>query len=444
MGNTAGKEKEGEWDSPILRDMKKKYGPDCTDCMTYWTEKYGFPENGSLSKKELDKLNEAAQKDWDEKKKKKKIKAVDVEKWELHKKCIKMWKNESECRDRKANTKEMGGGLDMTGDIGNRRDNASLLCAPPPYNHSGHSRPSPYRSLQGRLQVLKVDPDLDSCPPALQQQPQQQEQHRSEDRQRDETSGPADSTHGQATGGTERPSADMASPPHTKSGKTYGPEVSSTSPLYRLWQTVKGLFLGQNTAPMVEVSGPTSPILVYRPWSPSEIMEHAKNLLPTAEDGVPHYCETVLSEACTPRPDLSDEPLHNSDLVLFCDGSSSRDSSGHPVSSTPEERSIWKANSCTPDSAGIWRSVHGKPCLPRHFFPWFAKLSHGMDHVSKGGMVSSITSLWFTKGFTVVAENYCKKCLICAGYNTARPLACPPASHTPPNQPFDHVMMDFI
>ncbi|XP_041856080.1 uncharacterized protein LOC121649364 isoform X3 [Melanotaenia boesemani] len=49
--------------------------------------------------------------------------------------------------------------------------------------------------------------------------------------------------------------------------------------------------------------------------------------------------------------------------------------------STPEERSVWKANSCTPDSAG---------------------------------------------------------------YNTARPLACPPAGHTPPNQPFDHLMMDFI
>ncbi|XP_041858376.1 uncharacterized protein LOC121650743 [Melanotaenia boesemani] len=256
--------------------------------MTYWTKKHGFPENGSLSKKELDKLNEAAQKDWDEKKKKKKIKATDVEKWERHNKCIEMWKNESECRVRKANTKEMGGGLDMTGDIGNRRDNASLSSAPPPYNNNlGHSQPSPYRSLQERLQALKVDPDLDSCPPVL-QQPQQPQQRHPEDRRRAETSGPTDSNHGQATGGTERPSADMTSPSRTKSGKIYGPEVSATSPFYKFGQTAKGLFLGQNTAededtevfsaPMVEVSGPTGPILVYRPWSPSEIMEHAKNL----------------------------------------------------------------------------------------------------------------------------------------------------------------------
>ncbi|XP_041849783.1 uncharacterized protein LOC121645412 [Melanotaenia boesemani] len=87
----------------------------------------------------------------------------------------------------------------------------------------------------------------------------------------------------------------MTSPSRTKSGKIYGPEVSATSPFYKFGQTAKGLFLGQNTAededtevfsaPMVEVSGPTGPILVYRPWSPSEIMEHAKNLPDPTEDG---------------------------------------------------------------------------------------------------------------------------------------------------------------
>ncbi|XP_041835308.1 uncharacterized protein LOC121635935 [Melanotaenia boesemani] len=87
----------------------------------------------------------------------------------------------------------------------------------------------------------------------------------------------------------------MTSPSRTKSGKIYGPEVSATSPFYKFEQTAKGLFLGQNTAededtevfsaPMVEVSGPTGPILVYRPWSPSEIMEHAKNLPDPTEDG---------------------------------------------------------------------------------------------------------------------------------------------------------------
>ncbi|XP_066536095.1 protein NYNRIN-like [Hoplias malabaricus] len=51
-------------------------------------------------------------------------------------------------------------------------------------------------------------------------------------------------------------------------------------------------------------------------------------LLPTAEDGEPHDCVAVLTETCTPRLDLKDEPLTNPDLVLFVDGSASRDRHG--------------------------------------------------------------------------------------------------------------------
>ncbi|XP_066506392.1 protein NYNRIN-like [Hoplias malabaricus] len=51
-------------------------------------------------------------------------------------------------------------------------------------------------------------------------------------------------------------------------------------------------------------------------------------LLPTAEDGEPHDCVAVLTETCTPRLDLKDEPLTNPDLVLFVDGSASRDQHG--------------------------------------------------------------------------------------------------------------------
>ncbi len=51
-------------------------------------------------------------------------------------------------------------------------------------------------------------------------------------------------------------------------------------------------------------------------------------------------------------------------------------------------------------------SVDDIPCLPKHFFQHYAKLTHGLDHVSKAGMIMQMKELWFTKGFTVVAENF--------------------------------------
>lgn len=51
-------------------------------------------------------------------------------------------------------------------------------------------------------------------------------------------------------------------------------------------------------------------------------------LIPTREDGEPHSCTAVLGETCTPRIDLLDVPIKNSDIVLYVDGSSSRDSCG--------------------------------------------------------------------------------------------------------------------
>ncbi len=58
-------------------------------------------------------------------------------------------------------------------------------------------------------------------------------------------------------------------------------------------------------------------------------------------------------------------------------------------------------------------SVDDIPCLPKHFFQHYAKLTHGLDHVSKAGMIMQRKELWFTKGFTVVAENFCKRCVTC-------------------------------
>lgn len=48
-------------------------------------------------------------------------------------------------------------------------------------------------------------------------------------------------------------------------------------------------------------------------------------LLPLPEDGEPHDCIAEITQLCSPRPDLFDTPLPNSDLTLYVDGSASRD-----------------------------------------------------------------------------------------------------------------------
>ncbi|XP_041835321.1 uncharacterized protein LOC121636042 [Melanotaenia boesemani] len=258
-------------------------------------------------------------------------------------------------------------------------------------------------------------------------------------------------------------------------------------------------------------------------------------LLPTAEDGVHHCCETVLSEICTPRPDLSDEPLLNSDLILFCDGSSFRDHSGknrvgfavcdeHQVlfsGSLPSQFSAQTAElvalteACkfaqgksltvytdsryafgvVHDFGALWRHRNfmksdGKPILNSTqvaalldaiLLPSDVAVVKCQAHtkdtssVARGNALadqaakqaalsasphiltsSPLTeedhsppcSLQDIQSFSTPEERSVWKANSCtpdsAGYNTARPLACPPAGHTPPNQPFDHLMMDFI
>ncbi len=70
---------------------------------------------------------------------------------------------------------------------------------------------------------------------------------------------------------------------------------------------------------------------------------------------------------------------------------------------TGAEKQKWRSSGCSLEG-GVWMSVDDIPCLPKHFFQHYAKLTHGLDHVSKG-----MKELWFTKGFTVFAENFLQK-----------------------------------
>ncbi|CAL9706360.1 unnamed protein product [Knipowitschia caucasica] len=111
--------------------------------------------------------------------------------------------------------------------------------------------------------------------------------------------------------------------------------------------------------------------------------------------------------------------------------------------SSPEERRTW-AESGAVFQNGVWVGPDLKPCLPKRLFNCYAKLTHGLDHVSKGNMFQAVQQFWFTKGFSTFAAEFCRSCLICAQNNPGRPRSLAQVAHPAPTRPFEHVMMDFI
>ncbi len=111
--------------------------------------------------------------------------------------------------------------------------------------------------------------------------------------------------------------------------------------------------------------------------------------------------------------------------------------------STEAEKQKWRSSGCSLQG-GVWMSVDDIPCLPKHFFQHYAKLTHGLDHVSKGSMIMQMKELWFTKGFTAFAEMFCKRCVTCNTHNVARGIKTPLVSQPALAGPFEYLMMDFI
>ena len=107
------------------------------------------------------------------------------------------------------------------------------------------------------------------------------------------------------------------------------------------------------------------------------------------------------------------------------------------------EKSVWrKKGKCGSD--GVWRGPNQKPCLPKRLFPYMAKMAHGLDHVSKQGMIDLIGQTWDAIGFTAAAENYCKRCLVCAQHNVGKSHKPTQSAFPTPSSPFQHIMMDYI
>lgn len=73
------------------------------------------------------------------------------------------------------------------------------------------------------------------------------------------------------------------------------------------------------------------------------------------------------------------------------------------------EKSAWKKHSCC-DPEGV------------QLFPYMAKLSHGLDNVSKGGMTDFIAQNLDSIGFSTVAENLCKREGVCSAQHRWKQL----------------------
>ncbi|XP_029993605.1 uncharacterized protein LOC115421806 isoform X2 [Sphaeramia orbicularis] len=139
---------------------------------------------------------------------------------------------------------------------------------------------------------------------------------------------------------------------------------------------------------------------------------------------------------CLPLP----QQLAEADVTCFL----SLPSSLSAVQSLASDKHQWKTAGATFDT-GMWVGPNGKPCLPSALFSHYAKLTHGLDHVSKGGMQEMINQNWFTKGFSAYAQKHCQAYVICASHNPGRSIQITQqAAHPPPIRPFEHVMMDFI
>ena len=89
--------------------------------------------------------------------------------------------------------------------------------------------------------------------------------------------------------------------------------------------------------------------------------------------------------------------------------------------------------------------MKNKPCLPHSLYPLAAKLSHGVSHVSTGGMVT-ITQQSFhtTQGLITYFKNFCRSCMTCCRHN-AQGNTRPKRGQTPQGTyPFQIMHMDFI
>lgn len=71
-------------------------------------------------------------------------------------------------------------------------------------------------------------------------------------------------------------------------------------------------------------------------------------------------------------------------------------------------------------------------------------MSHGVTHVSTGGMVGQIQQYYTAYGFNSYSKNFCRACLTCAKHNPQGNLRPKRGRFPTPQYPFQVIHMDFI
>ncbi|KAM3607306.1 uncharacterized protein V6R79_005369 [Siganus canaliculatus] len=282
MGGTLAKRSETATRSlpegPIVDIMRGKYGGGSLKWLNYWSDEHGFPIGGSLSVVKVEKLEMQLQQCEMKLRKKKKVSVQDLEMVESNRECLQKWKTEAEHRERKQMMKQ------LPCEKNNKKSqfDTSLSTS----THAEHSRSHPVSSLYPQLSAMKLDSDLDACPPRGRQPGGQPES----------VGAPISTAPPRYRLPNQLPLPDSStalnSPPHTRQGTTYSlspqhghmtghgddTEASSTSFIPLKQPEILQL-------PMVEVSGPEGPIMVHRPWSKEEAQKAAEHLPPVVGNG---------------------------------------------------------------------------------------------------------------------------------------------------------------
>lgn len=74
-------------------------------------------------------------------------------------------------------------------------------------------------------------------------------------------------------------------------------------------------------------------------------------------------------------------------------------------SAPKSEKSTWHTKKAKKNSQGLYE-LEGKPILPKSLYKWAANLSHGVTHVSTGGMYTMIDKYYSTIGLHKYLQNF--------------------------------------
>ena len=107
MGNGSGRSGSHIPTGTVVDAMVRKYGWKSLECLPYWSNTYGFPENGSFSTYKLKLLRQELEEKEKKLRKKNKIKTSDLEQAEKNKECFNLWMKEAETRESKRMQKNM-------------------------------------------------------------------------------------------------------------------------------------------------------------------------------------------------------------------------------------------------------------------------------------------------------------------------------------------------